>query len=69
MSEPSSVPQPATEPRAANRRTGLTLLSVALVFFGGVIAAQFTGGTTIGIVVLGFGIVGFLFVAVERARK
>jgi len=53
----------------ANRRTALVLLSIALVFFGGIIAAQLIGGTTIGIAVVGFGIIGFLLVAIERGRK
>ena len=70
MSPASHGPDKATPPsRAANRRTGLILLSVALVFFGGIIAAQYTGGTTVGIVVLGFGIIGLLAVAAARARK
>ncbi len=52
--------------RHANLRTALTLASIAVVFFGGIIAAQYTGGTTVGIGVLGLGIVGFLFVALAR---
>ncbi|HEX8011861.1 MAG TPA: cytochrome oxidase small assembly protein [Casimicrobiaceae bacterium] len=52
--------------RRANRRTALTLLSVAAVFFGGIIASQYTGGTTVGIVVVGLGLVGFLLAAVLR---
>ena len=55
--------------RAANLRTALVLLSIALVFFGGIIAAHYTGGTTIGIGVLGFGIIGFLLVAIERRQR
>ena len=51
---------------AANRRTAAVLLSIALVFFGGIILAQLTGGTTVGITVLGFGIIGFLLVAIAR---
>src|SRR5262249_3933357 len=45
--------------RSANLRTGLILASIALVFFGGIVAAQYTGGTTAGIAVLGFAIIGF----------
>lgn len=55
--------------RRANLRTALILLSIALVFFGGIIAAQYTGGTTIGIGVLGFGILGFLVVAIGRSVR
>ena len=67
MRLPLLRPDAAQDPRrAANRRTALILMSIALVFFGGIIAAQYTGGTTIGIAVVGFGILGFLFVVVER---
>jgi hypothetical protein len=52
--------------RSANLRTGLILASIALVFFGGIVAAQYTGGTTVGIDVLGFAIIGFLAVAIGR---
>ncbi len=55
--------------RAANRRTALVLLSAAVVFFCGIIASQYVGGTTIGIGVLGFGIIAFLLVAIARGRK
>ena len=61
------LPDEVKDPRrAANRRTGLTLMSIALVFFGGIIAAQYTGATTIGIAAVGFGIIGFLLVVSER---
>ena len=61
------LPDEAKDPRrTANRRTALILMSIALVFFGGIIAAQYTGGTTIGIGVVGFGIIGFLLVVIER---
>ncbi|MDQ2962281.1 MAG: TMEM199/VMA12 family vacuolar ATPase assembly factor [Pseudomonadota bacterium] len=59
----------AKNARRANLRTALILLSIALVFFGGIIAAQSAGGTTIGIGVLGFGILGFLLVAVGRSVR
>lgn len=55
--------------RVANLRTAWILLSVALVFFAGIIAAQYTGGTTLGIGVLGFGIVGFLLAAIGRGKR
>jgi hypothetical protein len=63
---PDAVKDPR---RAANRRTALILMSIALVFFGGVIAAQYTGGTTIGIGVVGFGIIGFLLVVIARSGR
>jgi len=47
-------------------RTALILLSIAVVLFGGVIAARHSGGSTAGIGVLGFAIIGFLLVAILR---
>jgi hypothetical protein len=52
--------------RSANLRTALILASIAVVFFGGIIAAQFTGGNAVGIGVLGFAIIGLLLVTVGR---
>jgi len=57
------------EARRANQRTALILLSIAAVFFGGIIAAQLggaSGANVVGIAVLGLVIVGFLMVAVGR---
>jgi len=59
----------AKETRRANQRTALILLSIAAVFFGGIIAAQLGGAggaNIIGIGALGIAIVGFLIVAVGR---
>ena len=50
--------------RRANLRTALTLLSIAAVFFGGIIASQYTGAGGVGIGVVGLGIIGFLLAAV-----
>ena len=52
--------------RAVNLRTGLILLSIALVFFGGVLYAHYAGESTIGMSVLGFAIFGFLVIAIGR---
>jgi hypothetical protein len=55
--------------RRANQRTALILVSIAAVFFGGIIASQLgglAGGGAIGIGVLGLGIVGFLLVTIGR---
>jgi hypothetical protein len=52
--------------RTASRRTGWVLASIALVFFVGVILAQYTGSPSVGIAVLGFAILGFLIVAIGR---
>ena len=53
-------------PRAANLRTALILVSIALVFFGGIIVSQYTGGNAVGMGVLGLAIIGFLLVTVGR---
>jgi len=52
--------------RASNLRTAAILGSIALVFFGGIVAAQFAGGTTVGMGGLGFAIIGFLAIAIGR---
>ena len=52
--------------RAASWRTALVLASIAIAFFGGVIAAQYSGSPSVGIAVLGFAILGFLIVAIGR---
>jgi amino acid transporter len=58
--------RPARVQRRANLRTALTLLSIAVVFFGGIIFAQYSGGSAAGIGMLGLAIVGFLLVAILR---
>jgi len=55
--------------RNANLRTGAILGSIALVFFGGIVAAQYTGAPTVSIGVLGFAIIGFLAVAICRSAR
>ena len=55
--------------RAANRRTALILVSIAAVFFGGIIASQYTGGNAVGIGVVGLAIIGFLLVTVARRAR
>ena len=52
--------------RAAIRRTGFVLASVAVAFFAGVILAQYSGSPSVGISVLGFAILGFLIVSIGR---
>ena len=52
--------------RTANRRTAWVLASIAVVFFVGVILAQYAGSPSVGIAVLGFAILGFLIVAIGR---
>ena len=52
--------------RAANRRTGLVLLTIALVFFFGAIAARLYGTPGVSIGVLGVAVVLFLVLAIGR---
>jgi hypothetical protein len=52
--------------RMASRRTAWVLASIAVVFFVGVILAQYAGSPSVGIAVLGFAIIGFLIVAIGR---
>jgi len=56
--------------RAASRRTAWVLASVAMVFFVGVILAQYAGSPSVGIAILGLAILGFLIVAIgSNVRK
>jgi membrane associated rhomboid family serine protease len=56
----------ANRRRGASVRTALTLASIALVFFGGIIYAQYSGEPAVGMSVLGFAIFGFLLVTIGR---
>jgi hypothetical protein len=59
--------RPDASPSRTNRRTALVLLSIAALFFGGIIAAQYTGTDSVGFAVVGLGIVGFLLATVGRS--
>jgi hypothetical protein len=52
--------------RASNRRTALTLASIAVVFFFGIIATKFMGGPATGIGVVGAAVLLYLVVAIGR---
>jgi hypothetical protein len=52
--------------RSANARTAAILASIALVLFGGVIFAQYSGDGFTGIGVTGFAIIGFLLALILR---
>jgi hypothetical protein len=52
--------------RGSNVRTALVLLSIALVFFFGVIATRLLGGQDTGIAVLGSAVLLFLLLAIGR---
>ena len=64
---------PADPERAARRsasvRTAAILGSVALVFFGGIVAARYAGSASVGMAVLGFAIIGFLAVSLGRKLR
>jgi hypothetical protein len=53
--------------RSANVRTALILLSIALVFFFGIIFAKFVGDASTGMTVIGFAILLFLVVTIGRS--
>ena len=53
--------------RSANVRTALILLSIAVVFFFGIIFAKFVGDASTGMTVLGFAILLFLVVTIGRS--
>ena len=52
--------------RAANRRTGIILASIALVFFAGAFASRMFGSPGVSIAVLGGAVVLFLVLAIGR---
>ena len=52
--------------RTSNRRTALTLASIAVVFFFGIIATKFMGGPATGIGVVGAAVLLYLVVAIGR---
>jgi hypothetical protein len=52
--------------RAANVRTALVLLSIALTFFTGVIAARLVANPAVGMSVVGFAVFVFLAFAIGR---
>ena len=63
---PTSRPDDAARLRSSNIRTALILLSIAVVFFGGIILSQSIGGLSEGMTMLGIGVLLFLAVAIGR---
>jgi ABC-type uncharacterized transport system permease subunit len=53
--------------RAANLRTATILLSIAAVFFCGIILAQYSDAPEVAIGILGLAIIGFLGVSIGRS--
>ena len=52
--------------RAANLRTATILLSIAAVFFCGIILAQYSDAPALAIGILGLAIIGFVGVTIGR---
>jgi hypothetical protein len=52
--------------RAANRRTGLVLAAIALLFFFGIIASRLIESEAVSIAVVGGAILLYLVVAIGR---
>ena len=55
--------------RSSNVRTALALLSIALVFFFGVIFAKFVGDASTGMTVIGCAVLLFLAVTIGRSIR
>jgi hypothetical protein len=62
----SSRTDDAANLRRSNVRMGLTLATIALVFFGGVIAAKYMGGYEVGLSIVGGAAFLFLVLAIGR---
>ena len=52
--------------RAANRRTALILVSIAVIFFLGIVFAKFMGDASTSMTVLGSAVLLFLVLAIGR---
>jgi protein-S-isoprenylcysteine O-methyltransferase Ste14 len=71
---PSTLPLMADDPtrrnperlKAANRRTGLVLLAVAVLFFFGIIASRMFDDPLIPTAVLGAAVILYLVIAIGR---
>ena len=55
--------------RVASVRTAVVLAVVALVSFGGIILAQYSGSPKVGLGMLGLAFVGFLLAAMTRRGR
>ncbi len=62
----SGKPVDAARLRRANLRTALAVGAIAVLFFVGVIAAQFVGNTATGMSVVGAAVLLFLAFAIGR---
>jgi uncharacterized membrane protein YoaK (UPF0700 family) len=59
-------PQRAARLKVANRRTGLILLAIALLFFVGIIVSRLIEDEAVSIAVVGGAILLYLVVAIGR---
>jgi ABC-type uncharacterized transport system permease subunit len=64
--EPMQPDEKTAPRRAANLRTATILLSIAAVFFCGIILAQYSDAPAVAIGILGLAIIGFLGVTIGR---
>jgi hypothetical protein len=66
FASPVSPDPRAAKARRANLRVALSLASIAVVFFAGIIAVQLLGSTEAGLTVVGAAVFLFLVVAIGR---
>jgi hypothetical protein len=65
-SDLSPKPADGARLRRANRRTALVVAAIAVLFFVGVIAAQFVGDSAVGMSVVAAAVLLFLAFAIGR---
>ena len=66
LPEMANDPQRDARLKAANRRTGLILLTIALLFFFGIIVSRFIESEAVSIAVVGGAVLLYLVVAIGR---
>jgi hypothetical protein len=64
---PTRVDDPRV--RAANRRTALVLVAIAVIFFLGIVFAKYMGDAGTSMTVLGSAVLLFLVVAIGRSIR
>lgn len=66
LGEMTNDPQRDARLRAANRRTGLILLAISLLFFFGFIVTRFITDEAVSIAIVGGAVLLYLLVAIGR---
>ena len=66
LGEMTTDPQRDARLRAANRRTGLILLAISLLFFVGFIVTRFITNEAVSIAIVGGAVLLYLIVAIGR---